>query len=288
MTDAHTHRPDHEELVALYALGMLEGDELDELEGHLAAGCQTCRRELAQRRGEVVLLADLIDPETPSAGVREAVLARMGEVDREASPATGLSNAGSERVLDFEADRPVAAGRRRGAGWLLALAAVLLVALVAWSLSAQRSLRDEVERLTVRNQSLLGQLEQRSAELDGLQTRLASTRSALRVVADAPVAVLAGLEAAPGARGRVYDDPRSDSVLVVVDELPRAPEGRVYQVWGIVAGKPVSAGTFDTSAGGDGYLVATAPANGPVDVWAITEEPAGGVPQPTGAMVLKG
>src|ERR1041385_7077553 len=42
--------------LALYALGVLEGDERSTLERHLAA-CASCRRELEQLRGDLGVLA---------------------------------------------------------------------------------------------------------------------------------------------------------------------------------------------------------------------------------------
>ncbi|MGH9362849.1 MAG: anti-sigma factor, partial [Thermoanaerobaculia bacterium] len=62
---------------------------------------------------------------------------------------------------------------------------------------------------------------------------------------------------------------------------------RDYQLWFIAGGKPVSAGTFDPEAGTPATLSArTMPAG--TELAAITVEPAGGVPQPSGPMVLKG
>ena len=284
------HRPEHEELVALYALGVLDGEDLERLEAHLASGCARCRRELAQRRGEVAALAEAADEEMPPAGAREALLERIAS----AAP-RGASDTPS-RPLHFpaaSADGPGAPTAAHGAargrlGWL-AVAAALVVVALAWGLAAQRSLRDEIERLEARNRALQEEVDRGSAELESVRTRLASTRAVLRTTAAAPEAVLAGLDAASGARARVYRDPRRGEVLLVVDRLPSASQGRVYELWGIVGGKPLPAGVFDTGPDGDGYLITALPdaADATVDVWAVTEEPAGGVPQPTGTMVLK-
>jgi len=300
-----SHRPEHEERVALYALGMLEDAERDRIEAHLA-DCDHCRRELALRRGEMVLLADLAELEEPSEGVLEGLMARIGDENSSAAENSSAEHGGGDKdgaaaegaAVPGEADRfspdrssPVTLDRPGStatrAAWGLALAATLLVALLGWSLAVQRSLRGEVERMAQRNRSLQGQLDQRVAELDGMRTRLASTRSALRATSAAPLAVLAGLEDVADARARLYRDGASGAVLLVVDALPEAPADRVYQLWGIVDGRPVPAGVFNTSADGAGYLLTEAPATGPVQVWAVTEEPPGGVPQPTGQMVLK-
>lgn len=279
------HRPEHEEAVALYALGMLEDAERDRLEAHLA-DCDHCRRELALRRGEVVLLADTVEAEEPSPAVLEGLMARVeGGGAGADGDATGSVATPPPATFPTAAETSNSTATR--AAWGLALAAALLLAFLGWSLAVQRSLRGDVERMAERNRALQSQLDQRLAELDGMRTRLASTRAALRATSAEPVAVLAGLEGAIDARGRVYHDPATHAVLLAVDGLPEAPAGRVYQLWGIVDGRPVPAGLFDTSADGGGHLLTEAPEAGPVQVWAVTEEPAGGVPQPTGQMVLK-
>ena len=45
------HPPEIEELLSLYALGALDGDDLRAIEAHLETGCPECRADLA-RLGE--------------------------------------------------------------------------------------------------------------------------------------------------------------------------------------------------------------------------------------------
>ena len=79
-------------------------------------------------------------------------------------------------------------------------------------------------------------------------------------------------------------------LLVAADQLPVPPPGRVYQVWLIGGGAPVSAGMLGTPRTGRGMLIAPPPGgipSGPVTV-AVTDEPPGGLPAPTGAKHLVG
>ena len=56
-----------------------------------------------------------------------------------------------------------------------------------------------------------------------------------------------------------------------------------------VAGNPVSAGVFAIDASGNGaVLLPDLPAGVAAKAFAVTEEPEGGVPQPTGPKVLVG
>jgi anti-sigma-K factor RskA len=123
-----------------------------------------------------------------------------------------------------------------------------------------------------------------------LQSRLADAQSALAVLVAPDVARidLAGQPVAPLARARALWS-RDRGMIFSVSNLPAAPEGRVYQVWVVTANVPVSAGllTPDASGSGSAYFE-TAPDIPPPVAVAVTLEPSGGVPAPTGERYLIG
>ena len=88
----------------------------------------------------------------------------------------------------------------------------------------------------------------------------------------------------PQAHGRVVWHDATGGRLIV-SNLPAAGAGKTYELWTIRAGTPRPAGTFGVDHAG-GAVVGVAPTGGAVDVFAITLEPAGGVPAPTGPIVL--
>ncbi|MGH9335392.1 MAG: anti-sigma factor, partial [Vicinamibacteria bacterium] len=100
---------------------------------------------------------------------------------------------------------------------------------------------------------------------------------------------LAGQGEAEGAAAKAFLDPANRRLFLYVYNLPPPPAGRTYQLWLIVGGSPVSMGTFGVEPDGSGRLdTATVPAfEGEVTV-AVSVEPEGGVPQPTGPIVLVG
>jgi len=59
---SNIHTPRIEELLPAYALGALEGEELRELEEHLAGGCEECGRQLALWQGDLEELAAAVPP----------------------------------------------------------------------------------------------------------------------------------------------------------------------------------------------------------------------------------
>jgi anti-sigma-K factor RskA len=261
---AADHSPRHEELLPAYALGALDGADLRELEEHLDTACAECRRQLDLWDRDLEALAESVPPVEPSAETKRSVL--------------GLAEGGERRTGS------------RFPRWILLPAAALLL-LAVWGIAGQAGLRREVERLSAERDRLAQQaavLEREAAQARAEAQRMAE---ALQVVASpgARVIVLAGLDPAPGASGRTYVNPEERSALFYAFDLPPLVPDRTYQLWFIAGGTPVSAGTFGVDESGAGSVrVEDIEQVGDIQLWAVTIEPRGGVPQPTGAMVLKG
>lgn len=271
MAAPHTSR--FEELLPAYALGALDGEELRELEAHLETGCPECEDRLVLWQGDVEALAAAAPPMAPSDTTRARLLRSLAE---EAPPAAQAAPAAPARP-------------RRIPGWLGLAAAALLVAAV-WGWIEQGRLRGQVEELTAERDRLAQRAEGLDRQLAQAQTEAARLAQSLQTVS-APggrAIALAGLDPAPGASGRTFVDPSAGRAVFTARNLPALPAGKTYQLWFIPAdGKPVPAGIFQTDSQGAATLEVERIAPD-VQVWAVTIEPAGGVPQPTGEMVLKG
>jgi anti-sigma-K factor RskA len=257
------------ELLPAYALGALDGAELRELEEHLATGCPECRRELDLWQGDLEELAAAVTPLQPSDETRRRILRLSG----------GAGQAPVARFPQASEARPV----RRIPRWL-ALPIAALLALTVWGGVRQARLADENERLRAR--------------VVNLDRELAVTRDDARRMAEALSIItapgsravqLAGLGPTPGAVGHAFVDPRSHRAIFYAFDLPAPAPGKTYQLWWIAAGRPASAGTFDVDEHGHARVQVSGVKDvDEIQAWAVTVEPAGGVPQPTGAMVLKG
>ncbi len=259
------HSARHDELIPAYVLGTLEGNELHELEAHLATGCDECGRRLALwRDGDLEELAASIPEVRPSRLTRERILHRTGT--RKPSPWIPL---------------------RR-----LALpAAALFLFAVVWAGGRQARLGAEVEGLRAERDLLAGQVAALDRELvqARFETRRIAATLAILSTPEARMVRLAGLDPVPGAVGVTVLEPLLGRAVVWAFHLPAPAPGKTYQLWWIGSAGPVSAGTFDVDARGLGRLeVGRVDRPTEIQAWAVTLEPAGGVPQPTGAMVLKG
>lgn len=70
----------HEELLELadlFALGVLEGDELRQFEGHRAAGCETCETRIKESATALDQIATQLAPIAPPSALKASVLERI-------------------------------------------------------------------------------------------------------------------------------------------------------------------------------------------------------------------
>lgn len=257
------------ELLPAYALDALGPDERRRVEGHLASGCDRCAAELAELERVLGVLGESAPPVSPPPGARERLLSlvgaepshREGERDRRAVP--------------------------RRAGWLAA-AALGAVALVGgWILWETTSRADRLRQENAELRQTVEEQRERIGALERERTELARHISFL-VGRSTEHVRLAALEAAPGATGRAVVDRDSGRGQFFAYGLPPLATDRTYQLWYIVDGEPLSAGIFEV--GTDGVGTVDVEVDRPLDAiqtWAVTVEPEGGVPEPTGEMVLK-
>jgi len=254
------NREELRDLAAAYALGGLDGEDRARFEALLRAADPDATAALGEFEATLVGLA-AEHVEAPSRSVKAALLARIDAEGRRPSAA------------------PVDLARRRRsvwpAVWAAALAAGLGAIVVGLSISANYEKRlDVLARVAAT-----------------LSETLAREQQVIALLRDPYTAIitLAGLEPAPAARARMLWNAPAGGLLVAAG-LPPAPEGKTYQLWAITGKEaPVSAGVFSVEAGGTGSLrVPALPGVGKVDVFAVTLEPSGGLPAPSGKMYLAG
>jgi len=244
------------ELAAIYALAALEGEDRLKFETHLASGCEICRDAIFDSEKVLADLALAAPLAAPPDSVRERLFERV----RRDSPVR-------------EVRKETSSGPSRL--WM-ALAAAATLAAVGLGLYS-RTLQRRAETEGVAREALERDLRSLTETLE------AFTAPATRAVS------LSGQGDAQGAAAKAFLDPENRRLFLYVYSLPPPPPGRTYQLWLIVGGAPVSMGTFGVEPDGRGRLdTASVPQfEGEVTV-AVTVEPSGGVPQPTGPMVLVG
>jgi anti-sigma-K factor RskA len=258
MTAAHSEVKGN---AGAYVLGSLDADERAAFEAHLST-CAECAAEVRSLRRVTDALAHSVPQRTPSPELRQRVLDSLA--------ATPAARTPSE----------VAATPARNLTWLLMAALVVLViGLGAYAV-----------RLQTQATQLQTQSAQLQTESDQLQAQVADLQATMGVLA-APDLVridLAGQPAAPGASGRALWS-RQRGMVFTASRLPPLPAGQVYQVWVVTGPAPVSAGLLTPDPSGGGITYYSTPVDiAPPTAVAVTIEPAGGLPAPTGAFYLMG
>ena len=163
---------------------------------------------------------------------------------------------------------------------------------------ALSDLREDMQKRTNDLAELKDQIIQREAELDDLRNQLSSTSRRGRATQDEFAALLrmphihaaslSGSDVAKRAGGLLLFDSRAQKVWLYTVNLPECPNGMTYQLWAI-ADKPVSIGTFHMDSGETAHmLVKRLPDFARAKQFAISLEPSGGRPQPTGPIYLTG
>ncbi len=258
--------PEHAYLDELgaYALGALTGAEKARLEAHLASGCAECARELFELRGAAAALALSAPPRAPRPAIKSILMARI-RAEAAAPEKRSEPETPAPRPLPFPpSERP----ERRGGGWL-PLAAVLLLA--AGLGAAWLSVRREADRLAAE----LGRAREESAFLHDPRVQ---------------VAILKGLAGAENAKAKLLWHPATKRGILYVEGLPPLPLTKSYELWAFVGATPRPAGVFDARPDGAAVISLAsldAAAERPTK-FAVSVEPKGGVPSPTGAVVLLG
>ncbi len=260
----YEHQELHE-LMAGYALGALEAEERSEVERHLDDGCPACESELRAWTRQLEELAAAAPPVEPSELTRARVLRA---VERTAA---------AERA----GRAPLAASLAAAAG---------LVLLLGWSLWSQAGLRRELARLAAADAAVRSELVLVRSELDQARGELRRAALATRIAASPgmrAVTLLASADLDAASAHTLIDPDRRQAVFYAAN-VPPAEAGSTYQLWFIADGQPVSGGTFEPDPEGSVALIVDQVADlATIQAWAVTIEPAGGVPQPTGPMVLK-
>jgi anti-sigma-K factor RskA len=101
------------------------------------------------------------------------------------------------------------------------------------------------------------------------------------------MAELSGTGEAAGASAMLAYD-RTGRAMLIANGLPRAPEGKEYQLWYIVGDKPMPGKSFAPDTSGRTMMKDQVPeAARDSATFAVTLEPAGGVRSPTGAIYLR-
>lgn len=275
MGNDQSHNEQFEELCAGYVLHALEPEERSQFEEMLHNATDEQKELFYSMYSAANQLAFTVEQMEAPAVVKQRLMDQVkAEQDGEsASDITGISLKSEE-----------SGGFDRGTLAIAASFALLLVTLslvfYSFNLSSELNSKEEL-------------IEQQQAQITELQNDVERKEELLSILESREVdlVMMAGLDASPNGYGKVIWDSESKRALLQVSNLPAVPSDKDYQLWIIKDNKPVSAGVFavnDPKKDSFFKIEQIASEEQSADAFAVTMEPKGGVPQPTGDMFLYG
>jgi anti-sigma-K factor RskA len=266
MTQPWTHEQAMAELGA-YALDAVSPDERAAIEAHLKT-CDSCRNELRAMSAAAAALASTLPAQEMDAARSAVVKQRLVERAR-----------ADRRVVTPVQSVSIPARTRQLPWWLAAAASV------AFAVALYRGVVIDRDR-----DALKTALVTETLRSSALKDTLAERERTLLAMAGADVKVVELVADNRRPNARMFWARSTNTWTMFAHNLPAPPQGRTYQLWLITRdNQRISAGTFAPDPSGNAVVSAQYPlAADALQMIAVTEEPAGGVPQPTGEVLISG
>jgi len=269
------------ELAPLYVIGALDAKTTHDLEASLHGVTPEQRRVVARWLDVAAMLPQALPLQTPPDYLKERLLNRIAEEAQK----TPIEIAVEETTLEKMAEQaeknvlPFGQPRRaesRTARWMLIAATALLAFTSAFLFNQNAKLARERDNL--------------SRERDDLSQELAMSRRQVDEIVSSKTRVIAMVgDEVPQANAKVLWDTKAQQWVIYIFDLPAPPSDKDYQLWYVTANAKISAKTFSTDEQGRAFLKLTLPPEALTGLaaTAVTLEPKGGSPQPTGKFYLK-
>jgi anti-sigma-K factor RskA len=269
------------ELAPLYVIGALDEKTTRDLEASLHGATPEQRRVVARWLDVASLLPQALPLQTPPDHIKERMLTRVAEEAQK----TPIEIAVEESTLREAAERaennvlPFVQPRRaesRTARWILIAATALLAFTSAY--------------LYKQNTKLASERDNISRQRDDLSRELAMSKRQIDDIVSPWTKVIAMVgDETPEANAKVVWDTKANQWAIYIFNLPPPPSDKEYQLWYVTKNAKISAWIFSTDEQGRTVLKLTLPpeALAGLAATAVTLEPKGGSPQPTGKFYLK-
>jgi anti-sigma-K factor RskA len=269
------------ELAPLYVVGALDEKTARDLEASLNDAAPEQRRVVAKWIDVAALLPQALPLQTPPDHVKELVLNRIAEeaqktpieIAVEESTLKEMAERAENKVLPFVQTRRA---ESRAVRWILIAATALLAFTSAYFFKQNAKLARENDYL--------------SHVRDNLSEELAASRRQVDDIVAPKTKVIAMIgDEAPQANAKVVWDTKAQQWVVYIFDLPAPPSDMDYQLWYVTAKAKINARVFSTDEQGRAVLKLTLPSEAlsGLAATAVTLEPKGGSPQPTGKFYLK-
>ncbi|OGU37257.1 MAG: hypothetical protein A2068_01535 [Ignavibacteria bacterium GWB2_35_6b] len=249
------------ELCAAYFLDDINDQELKEIQYVLDSGDKELIKIFIQFQKIYTQLPLTAESKTPPAKIKENIFKSINKTQQKSISAI-IIEVVKARKLQFT----------------LAFSVLLIISVIQLSYIAIHQ-----------NKTIIKQKN----EIVELKSSVEQTEAILQVIGakQFEVIVMNGLSVNPNGYGKIMWDADKKTAVLQISNLPPTLADKDYQLWVIKDNKPESNGVFSIKQGDEKFFKVTnlVEANrNKITAFAVTLEPKGGVPQPTGEMYLIG
>ena len=261
-----------QELISAYSLGVLEGDELREVEEFKQKNPAQFDEMLRESEENFSRISHAVGSAVPDSGLKKRL---MNEIAKEKTLHHSETSSFWQRFSPF---------------WLnlgAAVAVIAIISLVSYNFLLTKKLETKQAALS----NLQNQIAAKQVEIENLGAESALNKQMIAFLEDPNVVIINLVNTQPDltAVGRVLWNTQDDRAMFCGINLPKPPEGKTYQLWAIGGGDPMSAGIFNVNDFGKNVIMLDSLNDlGDIKQFAVSLEPAGGVPLPTGKIYLSG
>lgn len=282
MASENSHNEKFEELCAGYVLQALSEDERKEFEQRLADATEEQQRLYQELQSIANQLAFTVEKSEPSGSLKERLMAQVREEsgEEEQISSTSISTIDEESAKEKEDEATFNWATFSAAASFALLIVSLSLLFYSFNLSSEINDKESV-------------IADQQAEITALENELRQKEEMLTILEsrDVDMVLMSGLEVNPEGYGKIIWNTENRQALLQVSNLPTVPTDKDYQLWIIRNNEPVSAGVFAVNDPSDNFfkiekMADTEENSG--NAFAVTMEPKGGMPQPTGDMYLLG
>src|SRR5215510_633275 len=269
------------EIAPLYVIGALDDKTAQDVEAWLQSATPQQLRVIARWRDVAALLPQALPLQSPPDYLKERLLNRIAEGSQQTPIETAVEESTSEEMPEPAEKKVllVVQPRRsesRTAHWLLIAATALLAFTAGYQLKQNTDLARERDNVAL--------------ERDDLSKEMAIWRRHVDDIVSPRTRIIAMVgDEAPQANAKVIWDTSAQQWDIYIFDLPAPPSDKVYQLWYVTQNAKDGGADLRTNEQGRFVLKLTLPPEALVGLaaTAVTLEPRGGSPQPTGKTYLK-
>lgn len=268
------------QLCSEYALGALAGNDLLRFETYLATASKQEREILGELTATASLLPLALERKSPPPGVKQALMQKVN-ISAHADKAV--------RQRTETLAQQTSTQTRNWIPWGIAASLAMVAVFSLFVIKLMGTIEQQNKRLVV----VETEKQELQTRLVALRDELTRREEQLKVLSAKHIHMtnMDGLKGYAIAYGKIIWDPEKRIAILQVSNLPAVPTNKDYQLWVIKDKKPISAGVFavnDTES--NFFKIENLAVTNPKEIaaFAVTLEPKGGVPQPTGDMYMMG